>query len=91
MFFKSHRILPFITRETFIGSAIPMRNRNNSVDVVEARGRVALLERLKDHFWTRWKNEFLFELRNSHRVKMKVSEGQTVVAGDTVVIENGLH
>lgn len=58
----------------------------------EARGRVALLERLKDHFWTRWRNEYLLELRNSHRVKMKDAEGQTVVVGDTVIVhEDGLH
>jgi len=49
----------------------------------EARGRVALLERFKDHFRTRWSNEYLFELRNSHRVKMKDAEGQTAVVGDT--------
>ena len=59
---------------------------------VEARGRVALLERLKDHFWTRWKNEYLLELRNSHRIKMKESEGRTVAVGDTVIVhEDGLH
>ena len=58
----------------------------------EARGRVALLERLKDHFWIRWKNEYLLELRNSHRLKMKDAEGQTVAVGDVVIVhEDGLH
>ncbi|PFX23174.1 hypothetical protein AWC38_SpisGene12260 [Stylophora pistillata] len=58
----------------------------------EARRRVALLERLKDHFWVRWKNEYLLELRNSHRLKMKDVKGQTVVVGYVVVVhEDGLH
>ena len=52
----------------------------------EARGRVALLERLKDHFWIRWRNEYLLELRNLHRLKMKDSGGQTVSVGDFVII-----
>ena len=40
----------------------------------EARGRVDLLERLKDHFWVRWRNEDLLELRNSHWLKMTDAE-----------------
>ena len=58
----------------------------------EARGRVALLERQKDHFWIRWRNEYLLELRNSHRLKTRDAEGQTVPVGDVVIVhEDGLH
>ena len=58
----------------------------------EARARVALLERLKYHFWIRWRNEYLLELRNSHRLKKKVAEGQPVAVGDVVIVhEDGLH
>ena len=64
----------------------------SQLNAEEARGRVALLERLKDHFWIRWRNEYLLELRNSHRLKMKDPEGQTVAVGDVVIIhEDGLH
>ena len=64
----------------------------SQLNAKEARGRVALLERLKDHFWIRWRNEYLLELRNSHRLKMKDAEGQTVAVGDVVIIhEDGVH
>ena len=56
----------------------------SQLNAEEARGRVALIEQLKDHIW--------LELRNSHRLKMKDAEGQTVVVGDVVIIyEDGLH
>ena len=58
----------------------------------EARGRVALLERQKDHFSIRWRNEYLLELRNSHRLKTRDAENQTVPVGDVVIVhEHGLH
>ena len=64
----------------------------SQLNAEEARGRVALLERLKDHFWIRWGNEYLLEIRNSHRLKMKDAEGQIVAVGDVVIIhEDGLH
>ena len=64
----------------------------SQLNAEEARGREALLKRLKDHFWIRWRNEYLLELRNSHRLKMKDVEGQTVAVGDVVIIhEDGLH
>ena len=34
-------------------------------DREETRGIVALLQRLEDQFWTRWKNKYLLKLRNS--------------------------
>ena len=64
----------------------------SQLNAEEARGRVALLERLKDHFWIRWRNEYLLELRNSHRLKTRDAEGQTVAVGDVVIVhEDGLH
>ena len=33
----------------------------SQLNAEEAGGRVALLERLKDHFWIRWRNEYLLE------------------------------
>ena len=64
----------------------------SQLNAEEARGRVALLERLKDHFWIRWRNEYLLELRNWHRLKTREAEGQTVAVGDVVIAhEDGLH
>ena len=64
----------------------------SQLNAEEARGRVALLGRLKDHFWIRWRNEYLLELRNSHRLKTRNAEGQTVAVGDVVIVhEDGLH
>ena len=64
----------------------------SQLNAEEARGRVALLKRLKDHFWIGWRNEYILELRNSHRLKMKNAKRQTVAAGDVVIIhEDGLH
>ncbi|XP_074629581.1 uncharacterized protein LOC141887214 [Acropora palmata] len=64
----------------------------SQLNAEEGRGRVALLERLKDHFWIRWRNEYLLVLRNSHRLKTRDAEGQTVAVGDVVIVhEDGLH
>ena len=54
----------------------------SQLNAEETRGRVALLERLKDHLWIRWRNE----LRNSHRLKTSDAEGQTVSVGDVVIV-----
>ena len=64
----------------------------NQVHVEDVRGRVARLERLKDHFRRWWRTEYLLELRNSHRLKMKHAQGPAVSVGDVVIIhEDGLH
>ncbi|KAK2547289.1 hypothetical protein P5673_032848 [Acropora cervicornis] len=64
----------------------------SQLNAEEARGRVALLERLKDHFWIQWSNEYLLELRNPHRVKTREAEGQIVAVGDVVIVhEDGLN
>lgn len=60
--------------------------------VEEGRGRAALLERLKDGLWIRWRKEYILELRNSQRLKMKDAESQTIAVGDSVVVyEDGQH
>ncbi|XP_067049922.1 uncharacterized protein [Acropora muricata] len=74
--------------------AVPDQEENeiSQLNAEVARGRVALLERLKDHFWIPWRNEYLLELRNSHRLKTRDAEGQTVAVGDVVIVhEAGLH
>ena len=64
----------------------------SQLKVEEVGERVALLEKLKDHLWTRWRNEYILQLKNSHRLKMKDADGQTVAVGDNVIVyEDGLH
>ncbi|CAB4015917.1 Hypothetical predicted protein [Paramuricea clavata] len=48
--------------------------------------RVSYLRTLKEHFWLRWKNEYLLELRNVHRQKTKRQKGNCIKVGDVVVI-----
>lgn len=44
------------------------------------------LERLRQHFWKRWSQEFLSELQQ--RVKWRRSSGQPIKVGDVVVIKD---
>ncbi|CAB4040094.1 E3 ubiquitin- ligase DZIP3 [Paramuricea clavata] len=48
--------------------------------------RVSYLKTLKEHFWLRWKNEYLLELRNAHRQKTTRHKGNCIKVGDVVVI-----
>ena len=51
----------------------------SQVDGEDFRGRVALLERLKEHFSARWRKEYLLELRNSYRLEMKKDQVKLVI------------
>lgn len=51
--------------------------------------RMRHLSRILDQFWSRWKNEYLTELRSSHRYpgfKQKVA--RQIKSGDAVIIED---
>ena len=64
----------------------------SQVNIEDLRGRAACLESLKDHFWRRWRNEYLLELRNSHRIGTNPTQGALVGVGDIVIIhEDGLQ
>ncbi len=49
--------------------------------------RMKHLSTLMNHFWVRWRAEYLMELRNSHRAKKDKGRG-TIVAGDIVVVHD---
>jgi hypothetical protein len=54
--------------------------------------RVSYLRTLKEHFWLRWKNEYLLELHNAHRQKTKRQKGNCIKVGDVAVIhEENVH
>ena len=55
---------------------------------VELSLRARYLNTLLDHYWQRWKREYLLELREQHRTSRKnvVGDGKVVAVGDIVVI-----
>lgn len=50
--------------------------------------RRAHMGNLIEHFWKRWKHEYLLELRESHRLKSRGNSSRTVSVGDVVVIHD---
>ena len=48
--------------------------------------RVRLLNSIIDQFWKRWSREYLIELRENHKMKMKQKE-LNIRKGDVVLIE----
>ena len=71
---------------------VPMADEED-LDFVDVSTRVALTRRMHhlnqvlDHFWKRWKVEYLTGLRESHAYGQKVKRGDTDIAvGDVVLI-----
>ena len=66
---------------------------SDDVDVALIQ-RDSLLHRLKhlnmllDHFWSRWRKEYLLELRNAHRSSHQWQNGIDVCVGDVVVVHD---
>ena len=54
----------------------------------KAAKRVCYLRTLKEHLWLRWKEEYLLELRNSHRQTTKRQKESCIRVGDIVVIHD---
>ena len=54
----------------------------------EIAKRVSYLRTLKEHFWLRWKEEYLLELRNSHRQRTKRQKENYIKLGDIVVVDD---
>ena len=50
--------------------------------------RMKVLNCLMDHFWKRWKYEYLLELRNHHRSKMRKKGRQIIAEGDVVILHD---
>ena len=48
--------------------------------------RMQLLSNVLNHFWKRWRNEYLIELRNTHRYLNQNDTIRTVSVGDAVVL-----
>ena len=49
--------------------------------------RMQPLSNVLNHFWNRWRNEYLIELRNTHRYLNQNDTIRTVSVGDVVVLQ----
>ena len=45
------------------------------------------LSRVLDHFWRRWKKDYLLELRNSHRYALNKHPADPIAIGDIVLVQ----
>ncbi|CAB3989653.1 Tetratricopeptide repeat 28 [Paramuricea clavata] len=53
--------------------------------------RVRYLNDIIEHFWRRWRNEYLVELRNAHKSPKKTVEKSSVEVGDIVLVHDENH
>ena len=53
--------------------------------------RMRHLNKILDHFWRRWRKEYLTELREAHGRKRGCSESSTVEVGDIVLVHDNDH
>ena len=59
-----------------------------SIQRDELLHRLTHLNTLLEHFWCRWRSEYLLELRNAHRRGNQHDQGATVCVGDVVVVHD---
>ena len=50
--------------------------------------RMRHLGNVMNHFWKRWRNEYLLELRNSHRKATQHSSNRVISSGDVVIVHD---
>ena len=55
---------------------------------MELSKRMNHLSNVMNHFWRRWRDEYLTELRNSHRHSAKNAVPTPVAVGDMVVVHD---
>ena len=72
--------------------SLPDNNTNDSPDYdidVQPRDlsrRMQHLSNILNHFWKRWKNEYLIELRNAHRHQSQNYTSTAIYIGDVVIV-----
>ena len=49
------------------------------------------LNRILNHFWMRWRKEYLTELREPHRHGHSQSNGSIITVGDIVLVNDPDH
>ena len=58
------------------------------LSLTELSKRMNHLSNVMNHFWRRWRDEYLIELRNSHRHSAKNATRTPVAVGDIVVVHH---
>ena len=48
--------------------------------------RMQHLSNILNHFWKRWRNEYLIELRNAHRHQSQIDASTAISIGDVVIV-----
>ena len=61
------------------------RSINNKVFV---EGEIQKLSRLMEHFWDRWRKEYIVNLREYHSTKQKVSSNPMIKPKDLVLVHD---
>ena len=57
------------------------------IDATQLTRRMRYLSSILNHFWKRWRSEYLAELRESHRYLLKKSRGDPRISvGDMVIV-----
>ncbi|XP_028397211.1 uncharacterized protein LOC114521021 [Dendronephthya gigantea] len=68
-------------------STSDIADQDFSLDEKELSRRMKHLSTLMNHFWKRWREEYLVELRNAHRIKL-TGGSRTISVGDVVVVHD---
>ena len=58
------------------------------ITIPELNRRMRHLNSVLNHFWKRWKGEYLLELRESHRYSSSGAQTATISAGDIVLVHD---
>ena len=82
---------PLTPSHLVIGRRIlSMQSKNYSINVPHTQQvlsrRAKFLQRILDHFWNRWRSEYLTQLREQHRGSKRVGPLRKVQVGDVVCI-----
>lgn len=65
-----------------------MEDEDYSITPEVLTKRMRFLHRTIHKFWSRWKREYLLELRNSHNLTKRDQSGRKISVGDVVVIHD---
>ena len=68
-----------------LSNPLPQERKVNQNLVDDARKRERFLSRILNHFWERWRKEYLTELRKQHKVR-NGSTGNSISQGDVIVV-----
>lgn len=64
------------------------KDSDTDVQLQDLDRRMCHLSNVMNHFWKRWRNEYLLELRNSHGNATQQSSNRVVSIGDVVIVHD---